>query len=100
MTTTLDSTVLSPEQRAAVAADERLGGGNVLQTAIATSPHPELPFIYPVRPLAGTDGQPLHELSLLDLDHLAQSWSVWYLGQGVQPRDRVAIYVEDSLRYS
>jgi len=100
MTTTLDPTVLTPQQRAAIAADERLGGGNVLQAAIAANPHPELPFIYPVRPLAGTDGQPLHALSLGDLDALAQSWSVWYLEQGVKPRDRVAVYVEDSFRYS
>jgi acyl-coenzyme A synthetase/AMP-(fatty) acid ligase len=93
-------TVLTQTQRYALSHDLSFGGGNVLQAAIAANPHPDVPFIRLARPLTGTDGQPLHELSLLDLDHLAQSWSVWYLAQGVQPRDRVAIYIEDSLAYT
>ncbi len=93
-------TVLSPEQRAQLAADTAVGGGNLLRPAIAVSPHPELPFLRSARPLTNTSGQPQHEFSLLDLDQLAQSWSVWYLEQGVRPRDRVAVYIEDSFAYS
>jgi acyl-coenzyme A synthetase/AMP-(fatty) acid ligase len=93
-------TVLSPEQRAKLAEDPQVGGGNLLQVAIATNPHPEVPFIHSVRPLITTDGEEQHDFSLLQLDDLVQSWSVWYLAQGVQPRDRVAIYLEDSFAYS
>lgn len=93
-------TVLSQGERFVLAHDHSFGGGNVLSAAIAASPHPEVPFIYPVRPLTGTDGQPLTALSLLALDHLAQSWSVWYRERGVRPRDRVAVYVEDTFAYS
>jgi acyl-coenzyme A synthetase/AMP-(fatty) acid ligase len=93
-------TVLNQTQRCALSNDFTFGGGSLLQAAIAANPHPEVPFIRLVRPLPGTDGEPLHELSLLDLDHLAQSWSVWYRAQGVEPRDRVAIYLEDSFAYS
>jgi len=100
MTTALAPTVLTQEQRDALAADFSYGGGNLLQAAIAANPHPEVPFIHPARPLVGTDGEPLYELSLLDLDGLAQSWSSWYLGQGVKPRDRVAIYLDDSFAYT
>ena len=100
MSATLDPTVLSVQQRAAVAADESWGAGNLLAAAIASNPRPELALIHLVRPLTDTDGHLLHELSLLDLDRLAQSWSVWYLDQGVKPRDRVAIYVQDSFAYT
>jgi acyl-coenzyme A synthetase/AMP-(fatty) acid ligase len=94
------STVLTQGQRFVLAHDQSFGGGNVLKAAIAANPNPEVPFIYPVRPVLGTDGQPLTAISLLTLDHLAESWSVWYRERGVGPRDRVAIYLEDSFAYS
>jgi acyl-coenzyme A synthetase/AMP-(fatty) acid ligase len=93
-------TVLSPGQRARLAQDPRVGGGSLLKSAIAANPHPEIPFIHSARPLVNTDGQEQWDFSLLDLDWLAQSWSVWYLGQGVGPRDRVAVFLEDSFAYS
>ena len=53
MTTALAPTVLTQEQRDALAADFSYGGGNLLQAAIAANPHPEVPFIHPARPLRG-----------------------------------------------
>lgn len=94
------TSVLTAEQRAAVAADASVGGGNLLPSAIAANPHPDIPFLHTIRPVTNTDGKPQHDFSLLQLDALAQSWSVWYLEQGVQPRDRVAVYFEDSFAYS
>lgn len=93
-------TVLTPQQRAELAADDSVGGGNILRSALAANPHPELPFVHSHRPLTTTDGRQQHEFSLNQLDQLAQSWSVWYLGQGVKPRDRVAVYLPDSFAYS
>jgi 3-aminoavenalumate diazotase len=60
----------------------------------------ELPFLRSARPLTNASGQPQHEFSLLDVDQLAQSWSVWYLERGIRPRDRVAVHIEDSFAYS
>ena len=100
MTTTLALTALSAEQRAVVAADRSWGGGNLLQAAIASNPHPELAQVKLARPLTGSDGRPLPTLSLLEIDELAESWAAWYSEQGVGPRDRVAIWVEDSFAYS
>ena len=97
---TFAKTVVSPEQRGKLAADPHVGGGNLLKVAIAANPHPEEPFIHSVRPLITTDGREQYDFSLLQLGDLVQSWSVWYLAQGVQPRDRVAIYLEDSFAYS
>jgi acyl-coenzyme A synthetase/AMP-(fatty) acid ligase len=100
MLKTASPTVLSQAQRYLVANDPSIGGGNLLQSALAYNPRPDVPFIRPVRPIAGTDGVDRHELSLLDLDHLAQSWSVWYRARQVKPRDRVAIFLRDSFAYS
>ena len=100
MTSTLDSTILTPQQRAVVGSDPNLGGATVLQVALATSPRPELPLVHLVRPLTDTDGALRHSASLLDLDRLADAWAAWYCEQGVRPRDRVAIYIEDSFAYS
>ncbi|EWM12191.1 class I adenylate-forming enzyme family protein [Kutzneria sp. 744] len=93
-------TLLSAESRAKLAADPAMGGGNVLASALALSPNPDLPFIGTGRPIPTCDGGTTTEFSLRSLDRLVQSWSVWYLGQGVRPRDRVAVYIEDSFAYS
>ena len=92
--------LLSQEQRAKLAADRGFGGGNLLRAAIAANPHPDVRFLRSGRPLINTGGQAQTDFSLLDIDQLAQSWSVWYLEQGVRPRDRVAIFIEDTFAYS
>ncbi|MDZ4264258.1 MAG: AMP-binding protein, partial [Mycobacterium sp.] len=99
MTTHTHKTVLSPELRAKVAADSSIGGGNLLPSMLAINPHPDEPFITSLTPVPYTDGQTRTEFSLRDLDHLIQSWSVWYLEQGVRPKDRVAIFLPDSIAY-
>jgi hypothetical protein len=93
-------TVLPPAAREALAGHPTLGGGNLLQIAMASSPDPHVPFIHSHRPLANTDGELQHDFSLAQFDRLAQSWSVWYRSQGVQPGDRVAVWLEDSIAYS
>lgn len=100
MLKTASPTVLSQAQRYLVANDYSVGGGNLLRSALAYNPRPDVSFIRPIRPIAGTDGVDRDELSLHDLDHLAQSWSVWYRAQRVKPRDRVAIFLQDSFAYS
>ncbi|SDG48720.1 Acyl-CoA synthetase (AMP-forming)/AMP-acid ligase II [Lentzea fradiae] len=98
--TTFAPTVLSVEQRAAVAADKSIGGGNLLPSAIAASPAPDKPFLRTLRPVLNTAGEPQEEFSLLQLDELVQSWSVWYHDvKGVRPRDRVVIWIEDTFAY-
>ncbi|WP_037858359.1 class I adenylate-forming enzyme family protein [Streptomyces sp. SCSIO 75703] len=98
--TTFAPTVLTPEQRAAVAADSSIGGGNLLRKALAVNPRPDVPFIHATRPIATPDGGSAQDFSLAEFDALAQSWSAWYREQGVRPRDRVAVWFEDSIAYS
>lgn len=98
--TTFAPTVLTPEQRSALAADATVGGGNLLRHAMASNPRPDLPFLHATRPIPTPSGELRHDFSLAEFDALAQSWSAWYLEQGVQTRDRVAIWFEDSLSYS
>ncbi|KDN83887.1 class I adenylate-forming enzyme family protein [Kitasatospora cheerisanensis] len=97
---TFAATVLTPEQRAELAADTTVGGGNLVRSAIAANPHPELPFVHSYRAVTLTSGEETHDLSLNDIDDLAQSWSAYYLAQGVQRGDRVAVWFEDSFAYS
>ncbi|HEU4346247.1 MAG TPA: class I adenylate-forming enzyme family protein [Actinoplanes sp.] len=92
-------TVLTPELRAAVAADPGIGGGNLLPSMLATNPYPDEPFIRSLTPVPYTDGEIRTDFSLRDLDHLIQSWSVWYHERGVRPRDRVAVFPPDSVAY-
>jgi acyl-coenzyme A synthetase/AMP-(fatty) acid ligase len=92
-------TVLTPELRAKVAADPGIGGGNLLPSMLAINPYPDEPFIQSLVPLPYTDGETRTEFSLRDLDHLIQSWSVWYYAQGVRPKDRVAVFLPDSVAY-
>ncbi|MDL5206197.1 class I adenylate-forming enzyme family protein [Streptomyces sp. ALI-76-A] len=98
--TTFAPTVLTPEQRSVLAADTTVGGGNLLRSALAVNPHPEVPFLHSSRPMATPTGELKQDFSLAEFDALAQSWSAWYLAQGVQTRDRVAVWFEDSLSYS
>ncbi|MFE9255784.1 AMP-binding protein [Streptomyces sp. NPDC006879] len=98
--TTFAPTVLTPEQREALAADVTVGGGNLLRSAIAANPQPDVKFIHSSRPIGTTAGEFQQDFSLVEFDELAQAWSAWYLAQGVQTRDRVAVWFEDSIAYS
>ncbi len=95
-----EKALLTKEQRLKFASNDEVGGGNLLRSAIAGNPNPDVPFIRSGRPLTNTDGQQQTDFSLLQLDQLAQSWSAWYLDKGVRPRDRVAIYMKDFFAYS
>lgn len=92
-------TMLSPGQREVLAHDAAVGGGNLLPSAIAANPRPDVPFIHSIRPLPALGGGTVSDFSLLELDRLVRSWSVWYLERGVRPRDRIAVFLEDSFAY-
>jgi acyl-coenzyme A synthetase/AMP-(fatty) acid ligase len=93
-------TLLSPELRTKLALDHEVGGGNLLRKAIEFNPNADVAFIRSGRPLVNTAAVEQTDFSLLDIDQLAQSWSVWYLSKGIGPRDRVAILIEDTFAYS
>jgi acyl-coenzyme A synthetase/AMP-(fatty) acid ligase/acyl carrier protein len=89
-------TLLPRAGRVAVARDPGLGGGNLWQTALAHSRDPDAPLVVADPPIPGVDGTPCAEFGIAALCALADAWSCWYLAQGVRPRDRVALYLEDS----
>lgn len=89
-------TLLSPGARIGLARDPGLGGGNIWRTALEHSPEPGLPLLIADRPLVNQAGAQQSEFSIAQLGSLADAWSAWYLDQGVGPRDRVAVYIEDS----
>ncbi|MFI7230457.1 AMP-binding protein [Nonomuraea angiospora] len=89
-------TLLPRAGRVAVAQDPGLGGGNLWRTALAHSRDPDATLVVADPPIPGVDGAPRAEFGIAALCALADAWSSWYLAQGVRPRDRVALYLEDS----
>jgi acyl-coenzyme A synthetase/AMP-(fatty) acid ligase len=73
-----------------------VGGGNFLRAALEHSPAPDSPYLSVDRPVTDALGRQRTELTLREIDALAQQWSCWYLDRGVGPRDRVAVHVADS----
>lgn len=88
-------TLTSAETRARFAEDPQLGGGNLLSVTVQGNPRPDLPMVRCERPVTYIDGSLKSEFSLNEVDALAQAWSVWYLNNGIGPRDRVAVYLAD-----
>ncbi|MDQ3402042.1 MAG: acyl--CoA ligase [Actinomycetota bacterium] len=82
--------------RASLAERTDIGGGNAWLVASLTSPAPDAPLVHADRPLTDVDGHERSEFSIRQLVALADAWSAWYLAQGVEPRDRVAVWIDDS----
>lgn len=86
-------------QRARLAADDTVGGGNALRSAVACSNDAHADVIRTLVPVRGTDGRDRDAFSQNDLAELVDAWSAWYAGQGVAPRDRIGVFLPDSFDY-
>lgn len=73
-----------------------LGGGNILQYLVNSNRESNAPWLFTEKPLIDIDDHLRTEFSINQLFRLAQAWSAWYLEMGVRPRDRVAVYIDDS----
>ncbi|GCD95735.1 AMP-dependent synthetase [Embleya hyalina] len=89
-------TLLPRPARIALARDPRLGGGNLWRIALEHSRAPDAPLLVSDPPLVVGDGTPQREFGIAALDALAEAWACHYLDRGVRPRDRVAVYLDDS----
>ncbi|WP_438306573.1 class I adenylate-forming enzyme family protein (plasmid) [Streptomyces sp. HUAS TT11] len=89
-------TLRSADARNALA-EESFGGGNAWRTALRTSKTPAIPVLLTDKPVIDAQGKEQTFFSLSQLNDLAEAWSAWYVAHGVGPRDRVAVYIEDSL---
>ncbi len=90
------NTLREPAARQLLADNPALGGGNAWRIAAETSLTPDAVVLVADRPVTNATGQQQAEFSIRQLDALTQAWSRHYLDRGVQPRDRVVIYLEDS----
>ncbi len=88
--------MLDQDARQRIYEDASVGGGNAWRKALELSPHPELTCLVADRPVMNLDGIPQSEFNVRQLDELAESWASFYRDRGVRPRDRVAVYIEDS----
>lgn len=87
---------VDPELRQRLAADPDLGLGGAWWRALEACPDPHRPVLVSDRPVRDRDGAPRLEWSLAALVDLADAWAAWYVDLGVRPRDRVAVWIEDS----
>jgi acyl-coenzyme A synthetase/AMP-(fatty) acid ligase len=90
-------TLVSAECRTRLSKDPELGGGNFLRHAMDNSPDVSAACLLTDVTVRDADGLERREFSLAGLDRVTRAWSAWYVGRGVRPRDRVAVYVRDSL---
>ncbi len=90
------TTIVPSQVRHAIAADPAVGGGNALEAAIRVSPDVHAPYLFAELPVRDTGGTLHDQLSLAELVDLVDTWSAWYAGRGVGPRDRVGVYFRDS----
>lgn len=84
--------LLSRNLRLRLAADDRVGGGNLLHSLRAISEHPEAPVVLDPDK-AGTS------LSITHLAERADLLSASYLAREVRPGDRVAVWIDDDFDY-
>ncbi|WP_447002623.1 class I adenylate-forming enzyme family protein [Saccharothrix isguenensis] len=88
--------MIDPRLRTELAERTDFGGGNAWRVALETSPSPDATLVRTDRPLVDQDGRDRTEFSIRALVDLADAWSAWYLAQGVGPRDRVVVWLDDS----
>ncbi len=91
----LPNTLVLDSLRAEIALDPQLGAGNFLTYALKVSPAPSAPILFLEKPFRNYG----HELSLLDLDNLANAYAAWYADRGVRAQDPVAVYLDDGVEY-
>jgi uncharacterized protein (TIGR00369 family) len=89
-------TMVNAQTRDSLAERTDFGGGNAWRTALRTSPAPDAPLVLADQPLIDVDGRERAEFSIRQLVALADAWSAWYRERGVRPRDRVAVWLDDT----
>ena len=92
----MGTTFVPSHVRHATAAEPTLGGGNALEAAVRVSPDIHAPYLFAELRIRDAHGVSRDWLSLADLTDLVGTWSAWYAGRGVGPRDRVGVYLRDS----
>jgi acyl-CoA synthetase (AMP-forming)/AMP-acid ligase II len=78
--------------------DPQLGAGNFLHYAHSTSGRKQADQVHVDRACSILD-QPVTRLSLDELKRTADSYAAYYLNQGIEPLDPVAVYCTDGLQY-
>lgn len=77
--------------------DASLGSGNFFDRCLAFSTTSDTPFLFVDKPLSLAAGTPVNAFSLNTLQQFRKALAAWYLRQGVQQGDVVAVCVEDGI---
>lgn len=82
-----------------LALDEDLGAGNFLHQALASNPQKDSDYMFLQEPVMGFHGKPYKSFSLQSMADLAREWSAFYHSMGVEPKDVVGIFLDDTVDY-
>jgi acyl-coenzyme A synthetase/AMP-(fatty) acid ligase/pyrroloquinoline quinone (PQQ) biosynthesis protein C len=82
---------------ASLRTDASLGSGNFLDRCLALNPGVDAAFLHLEKPFRDVDDAPVRSFSLSGLQRYRRALAHWYIGQGVQRGDVVAVCVEDGI---
>jgi acyl-coenzyme A synthetase/AMP-(fatty) acid ligase len=91
------TTILPQAERLRLVLDSGFGAGNVLHRAVAANPNRDLPLVFLERPFRALSGEVYEALSLSDLKRVVDQYAAFYHGQGVRPKDLVAVFVDEGV---
>jgi len=98
MSTQHSSTLISPRQRAKLAADLSIGAGNFLHKLVSTADRAlDAPLVWLDRAWTSPDGERFEHFSAQQLKRLADWYAGFYHALGVRPRDPVAVYTHSAI---
>lgn len=80
-------------------AEREFGGGDTWRTALETSLDPRAVALITDHSLIPGDEFGIFRYSLVDLCQIVNNISANYLAKGIKPRDRVAVYIDESFEY-
>jgi acyl-coenzyme A synthetase/AMP-(fatty) acid ligase len=92
--------LISRQERARICSDTELGAGNVLERLKAYGRALDEPVLWTDGNWQAPDGDRPEALTLGQLNEAVETYAGWYAGQGVRPRDPVAIHSYSSAEFA
>lgn len=93
----MQHTLLPDSLRKHHADNPDLGCGNFLHEAVRVSPYADQQHFWMDKPVTLFTGEIFQGFSLKQLQHAVDTYASWYYGEGVRPKDVIAVYVGEGI---
>ncbi|KAB2395353.1 MULTISPECIES: class I adenylate-forming enzyme family protein [Bacillus cereus group] len=98
-TSTLDSAILDKKKRYVLSMNPELGCGNFLHIANDINKNNDIQIIFTDLPITLFKDKKYESFSIKELKNICDSYSTWYLSQGVQKGDAIGVYFKEGINY-